>query len=70
MKLAALKGWQIRQLAFVLAYNQANVETDVYMEIPRGFQMKGKDQAYVLKLKKKLYSQKQAGRVWNRHLTK
>jgi hypothetical protein len=70
MNQATLKGWQTRQLDFVLAYTQADVETDLYMETPKGFQMKGKDQEYVLKLKKNLYGQKQAGRVWNKHLTK
>jgi hypothetical protein len=57
VKLAVLKGWQTRQLDFVLAYTQADVETDLYMEIPQGFQMKGKDQECVLKLKKDLYGQ-------------
>ena len=67
-----LKGWHTRQLDFVLAYTQADVETDLYMEIPKGFQVTGDvdRKAYALKLIKNLYGQKQAGRVWNQHLTK
>lgn len=42
----------------------------MYMKIPRGFKIEGHDQStHVLKLKKNLYGQKQAGRVlWNQHL--
>ena len=41
----------------------------MYMKIPRGFKIKGHDQStHVLKLKKNIYGQKQAGRVWNQYL--
>jgi len=63
-----LKGWYTRQLDFVLAYTQANMETELYMEIPKGFHIDGDRTKYVLKLIKNLYGQKQAGRVWNQHL--
>jgi hypothetical protein len=50
----------------VLAYTQAEVEFEhMYMEIPKGFEVEGD---YVLQLLKNLYGQKQAGRVWNKHL--
>jgi Reverse transcriptase (RNA-dependent DNA polymerase) len=52
----------------VLAYAQADVECDLYMEIPKGFEVVGENLDYVLKLKKNLFGQKQAGRVWNKHL--
>ncbi len=70
MNMAALAGWETRQLDFVLAFPQAPVETDLYMEVPRGFEIKGSKEKYVLKLINNLYGQKQAGRVWNQHLTK
>ena len=35
--LALIHGWHTRQLDFVLAYPQAPVECDLYMEIPKGF---------------------------------
>ncbi len=67
--LVILYGWYTTQIDFVLAYPQADVETDIYMQIPKGFEIEGKTrQTHVLKLIKNLYGQKQAGRVWNQHL--
>jgi Reverse transcriptase (RNA-dependent DNA polymerase) len=68
MNLAALKKWEIRQLDFVLAFLQAPVETDIFMEIPAGFKVKGNNDN-VLPLINNLYGQKQAGRVWNLYLS-
>jgi len=75
---ALLNSWHTRQIDFVLAYPQADIECDLYMKMPSGFvfkdedkregDRKGKDDDYVLKLKKNLYGQKQACRVWNQHL--
>jgi Reverse transcriptase (RNA-dependent DNA polymerase) len=64
--------WVTRQVDFVLAFPQAPVETDLYMEIPRGFIVDGEDinpSDYVLKLVNNLYGQKQAGRVWYKYLS-
>jgi Reverse transcriptase (RNA-dependent DNA polymerase) len=69
LNLAATNGWDTRQLDFVLAYPQAPVETDLYMEIPAGFSIKGGNKQYVLKLVQNLYGQKQAGRVWYKYLS-
>jgi hypothetical protein len=65
--LALIYGWDSRQIDFVLAYTQAAVECELYMSIPKGFEVEG-DEEYVLKLKKNLFGQRQAGRVWNKHL--
>jgi hypothetical protein len=62
-----LNGWETRQVDFVLAYTQAEVECELYMKIPKGFEV-DEDDSYCLKLKKNLFGQKQAGRVWNQHL--
>ena len=59
--------WHTRQIDFVQAYTQAEVEKDMYMEIPRGFNVSEKGD-FVLKIHKNIYGQKQAGRVWNNHL--
>jgi Reverse transcriptase (RNA-dependent DNA polymerase) len=67
---ALLNDWHTRQIDFVLAYPQADIECDLYMEIPFGFEFEGNRETHVLKLKKNLYGQKQAGRVWNLHLHK
>jgi hypothetical protein len=64
--------WHTRQIDFVLAYPQAPIETPLFMEIPKGIAlhgMKDDEKNYVLELKMNLYGQKQAGRVWNQHLT-
>ena len=71
--LALLRGWRTRQIDFILAYPQAPVETPLFMRIPKGFAMANDNedpQDYVLELVKNLYGQKQAGRVWNKHLHK
>ena len=68
MVLALLQNWKYRQLDFVQAYTQAEPEYEhMYMEVPKGFNINNSKE-YVLKLKKNLYGQKQAGRVWNKHL--
>ncbi len=65
-----LSKWHTKQIDFVLAYTQADVECDnKFMKVPRGFNIPGSDpDEYVLKLEKNLYGHKQAGRVWNKHL--
>jgi hypothetical protein len=69
LTLSVLRHWHCRQLDFVLAYTQADAECEIYMEIPRGFTVDGNAKDYALKLIKNLYGLKQAGRVWNLHLT-
>jgi len=70
LALTALKGWHTQQIDYVLAFPQAPVERELYMEIPRGFEIKGvaNTKDYVLKLHRNVYGQKNAGRVWNRFL--
>ena len=36
-----LKKWHTHQLDFIWAYMQANIKTDLYMEIPKGFDIEG-----------------------------
>jgi hypothetical protein len=65
--LSMLQGWHTRQLDFVLAYPQADIECDMYMSIPSHFRSRyGPNK--VLKLLKNIYGQKQAGRIWYLHL--
>ena len=41
----------------------------MYMKIPKGFEVEQSNKGeYVFKIKKNTYGQKQAGRVWNKHL--
>jgi hypothetical protein len=69
--ISILKDWETRQIDFVLAYPQADVECDIYMEVPVRFDIPGRDKKkYCLKLKKNIYGTKQAGRVWNKFVHK
>ena len=66
---AILFGWALKQIDFVMAYTQAPIEMDMYMELPQGVETKhGNSKSHVLKLLSNLYGQKQAGRVWNHFL--
>ena len=69
LALASIHGWHTKQIDYVLAFPQALVERDIYMEIPKGFEIKGANRKeYVLKIHRNVYGQKQAGRVWNKFL--
>ena len=68
LTLSILNKWCTRQVDFVLAFPQADIECPMYMEIPRGFKFEGSRRTHCLSLKKNLYGQKQAGRVWNEYL--
>ena len=65
-------GWHTQQVDYVAAYTQAPIDRDMYMEFPRGFTVPGgvDRKAFVLKLHRNLYGQKQAGRVWYKYLRK
>ena len=61
--------WHTIQLNYVLAFTQAPFYRNLYMKIPKGFEVEGaKRGEYVFKIKKNMYGQKQAGRFWNKHL--
>ena len=64
--------WHTQQVDYVAAYTQAPIDRDMYMEFPRGFTVPGgaDRKAFVLKLHRNLYGQKQAGRVWYNYLRK
>ena len=67
--LIAQFGWHSKQLDYVLAFPQAPVAREIYMKIPKGFEIKGANpDKYVLKLHRNVYGQKNAGRVWNDYL--
>ena len=67
--LSLLMGWRSRQLDFVMAYPQAPAEMPLYLRLPQGYKRKGMTRkTHVLKLKRNVYGQKQAGRVWNQYM--
>jgi hypothetical protein len=61
--------WALWQVDFVMAYPQAPIEMGIFMELSQGIKTAtGNSKDHVLKLLKKIYGQKQAGRVWNSFL--
>ena len=64
LAMAAAYKWHTVQLDYVLAYTQAPVEREIYMECPKGFEIEGitENKDYVLKLNGTTYGQKQAGK--------
>ena len=62
-------GWHIIQIDYVSAFPQAPIEKVLYMNIPAGVTIEGKDpKEYILKCNRNIYGQRQAGRVWNKLL--
>ena len=62
--------WSMRQVDFIMAYPQAPIECDLYMDLPQGVSVKGSNSRdYALKLLANIYGQKQGGWVWNEYLT-
>ena len=57
LALADVHGWKTTQINYVLAFPQAPVERDIYMEIPKGFDLVGMDRKeYILKIHQNIYS--------------
>ena len=67
---ALINRWHTRQLDFVLAYPQADVECDLYSEIPQGFEFEGSRKTHCLKLIKNLCGSKAVDGIWQQHLFK
>ena len=63
------RGWQSRQLDFVMAYPQVPAEMPLYMRLPQGYKCNGMTRkTHALKLICNVYGQKQAGQVWNKYM--
>ncbi len=58
--------WSLHQVDFIMAYPQAPIKMDLYIELPQGIHLKnGNLKDHNLMLLANLYSQKLAGHVWN-----
>ena len=66
LAIAALEDLGLCSVDISHAYLNGNLEEEIYMQQPEGFEVGGPD--YVYKLKKSLYGLKQAGQVWNKKL--
>ena len=64
LTLAAIENFHTKSIDFVPAYPQVNIDVDIYMELPQGFNVGTNSGIYVLKLQKNLYGLKQAGHNW------
>ncbi len=61
--------WALCQVDFIMAYPQAPIEMDMYMELPTGIHTKHRNSKdHVLKLLANIYGKKQAGHIWNSYL--
>ena len=67
--LSQVHGLESKSIDFVLAFPQADLDTDVFMELPFGFDVNG-TKGYVLHLQKSLYGLKNSGRNWFQMLSK
>ena len=65
MALAAGKKLKLEHFDVTNAFTQSDIDKDIYVEPPRGFEKYDKHgNPYVLKLKRALYGTKQASRMW------
>ena len=71
MALAALYDLEMKQIDFKTAFLNANLDVEIYMEIPKGWYL-GADSvsntAVALKIKKALYGLKQSPHEWNKEV--
>ena len=67
LSIAMSRGWLLQQLDVNNAFLNGQLDEEVYMTQPPGFE--GKDKSLVCKLHKALYGLKQAPRAWFHKLT-
>ena len=63
--LAVQKDWELCQIDVKTAFLYGDLDEEIYMEAPKGYNVPDK---HVLQLKKALYRLNQAGRQWYRKL--
>jgi len=66
LAITALEDLELRSVDISHAYLNGELEEEIYMQQPEGFEVGGLD--YVCRLLKSLYGLKQAARVWNKLL--
>ena len=67
--LALLLGWHMRSIDFVMAYTQADIKTDIFMQLGASTTIKDMDpNKHLLKLEKNLYGLKDGQVTWHEHI--
>ena len=69
ISIAAHEGWEVHHMDVKSAFLNGDLEEEVYVIQPPGFEIKGEEHK-VLKLHKALYGLRQAPRAWNSKLDK
>ena len=65
---AAIYGLEIHQMDVVTAFLAGELEEEIYMEQPKGFEVGTEEEDLVCQLRKSIYGLKQAPRVWNQRI--
>ncbi|SDA08491.1 BZ3501_MvSof-1269-A2-R1_C34g00137 [Microbotryum saponariae] len=65
LALAAANGYHVHQADIDKAYLHGELDHDIWMTTPRGFDFPSDK---VLRLRRSIYGLKQASRIWNRHI--
>jgi hypothetical protein len=64
LQLAAIKDWEIKQVDFDTAFLNAELDEDIYIKIPEGYDRTNLGDCNAFKLNRALYGLKQASRKW------
>lgn len=65
LTLTLLHNWHTKQIDYVAVFPQVPVKKDLYVQVPKGFEISGAQKGeYIHQLKRNVYGQKQAGQVW------
>ena len=72
LTMVIVNDWKTKQLDYTLAFPQAPVERELYMQIPKGLTINGVNNPndQLLQIHQNIYGQKQAGQGWFQHLRK
>ena len=68
LAIAAIYGLEIHQMDVVTAFLAGELEEEIFMEQPEGFEVGTKEDDLVCRLRRSLYGLKQAPRVWNQRI--
>ena len=69
MAIALTNKWHTAHIDFVQAFPQAPIERTMYIKIPKGYEVNGPKDDYVLQVDKNIYGQVQTAKVWKDYLT-